>query len=206
MGILNTLDTAILLICLTGTIGCGKQSPTLPTGGVGNAPAAAPKALPGLAQATPAETNDPVSTPPVTVSITYYSLTKRVVQASGGGSSYELFGTGSCTLLDSKTICWDDGQKFLPPNFGPGGYQYWGMVSGTQLCYVTGAPDCTTDYFSTPKEMTTAIKSVLYQKHEYTSYRTSAEVFASGTEQTASCTDDGAGTYDCGTFVLDTNL
>lgn len=25
------------------------------------------------------------------------------------------------------------------------------------------------------------------------------------TEQTATCTDDGAGTYDCGSFVLSTN-
>lgn len=127
---------------------------------------------------------------PSTVSVTVYSLTKRVLLSGGT----ELFGVGSCVVYGGTTYCWDDGIK----THGFSQVTFWSLDATNSVCY-TG---CLTDQMETPTTMSPGVTAKLGTVFGV-SQRSASQVFTDGVAETVECTET-TGFLTCPNFLIDT--
>jgi hypothetical protein len=186
MNILTILiDAGTLLICALAVSSCGVDTGALPIPELTPAPAEEPIVVP-LAVATP------TATPTLSLTYVTYYAKSHTVTPNGGQPTKHYTATGYCAVVNAKTFCWDDGIHTIDyPGFPPvtGYYTYWGLAcNGT----------CTTDVASSPVQT-----DLTFTNQIMTGVSISGVL--GGAPTTVACSDDGAGTLDCGSFIIDTN-
>lgn len=179
------IDALTLVVCAIAVSGCGQElAVSAPT------PNPTPVETPAVVAATP--TASPTASPtPAPISVTYYSK-GHTVTPNAGQPTKTYTATGYCTVISTKTFCWDDGIHTINyPGFPPvtGYYTYWGLsCNGTCTTDAALAPVLTDMTFINQIMTGVSINSVL----------------TTGTPTTVSCSNN-SGVYDCGSFSIDTN-
>lgn len=194
MNILNTLNTLLLVICISG---CGEA----PADSLDAKPeSAVPEATSTpLANATPVPTeitvssNDPQPQPsaspssaPETITLTVYTKIETVAPVSGWIAKTVTM-SAACTEYLGLFYCWDDGVHSLTwsdgsgNHYGPFTYTYFGVDAQDGPCL----GGCHSDYFANPVATTQTI----------------AAPVLTGTSENISCVVVTTG-LDCGSFTV----
>ena len=138
---------------------------------------------------TPAPTATPIPSP-TPQELNYYSVTEEL----GIPRGYTQF-TGSCMQYQSKTYCWDDGEKEIQSaNY----CSFWGdpRTANPGNCTATTK----NDDMSAPTLITANLLSLM--NTHVLNEQTPTLVLANGIETPVSCTDNGT-TLDCISFSID---
>lgn len=154
----------------------------------------------GAKEAAALEPTNPVISPivlpttttliPAPVIVTYYS--KSITEVIWGARSYTA--TGFCTVINSKTYCWDDGVKTVLAPVLPQYFTFWGRTTSSGGVCHGGCS--TSDVMLEPIEMTPSITLNLTQ--------VKINSVLAGTPIDATCSES-SGILDCVDFQVDTN-
>lgn len=135
----------------------------------------------------------------VTVSVTYYRLSRTEAPVSGW-STKTYTASGYCTQIATQTYCWDDGLKTLVAwtdlhnnHYGPFYYDYWELQNSSGVPHTCHGA-CANDYMSSPVLVDSSMASALPAQNV-------SAVFASGVPTTVTCTKVGT-TVTCGNLSL----
>lgn len=194
---------SFLAAFLVVSTGCGKlpnieipvTTTTQPS--QASAPSVTPALAPQITTKSPSLLPDTSST----VSLTYYSITKTKA-STAGGSSQSYTATGSCTVYQDITYCWDDGLHTLKWSISVS-YMFWQQFSGG------GTTGPTVDLMSSPTALgTTALHLLNNELATYGSpnpaMSTIDKVLTTGTPTTVTCNIDDNNNLVCPTFTIDT--